>query len=239
MVKRTPIKTQPKIKISPKLVDFSRWSKINEVHRRLDEGMTPNALLTWILDNGYRISLPLLYDYARLRQQALVYGVSMAHMLGIAGKPIFDNADPVIQTSRDKLKSEIDALDLLIQRGYDTLKQNPNEPIHPMIMMNAIKLKNELTDGNHGFLTNYGMEHLRDIETKKYSLIIDHLISYIPKNKQKDAVTKIRLIEDAYYQTTEYYEEYLRAVGEYSEDEIQRRLAQWKENRKTMDLTVM
>ena len=95
-------------------------------------------------------------------------------------------------------------------------------------MMDAIKLKNELTDGNHGFLTNYGMEQLRAIEQNKYDLIIQHLISYIPEELREEAIDKIDEIEDEYYQTTDYYEEYLRAKGTLSENDIQKRLAEVK-----------
>lgn len=238
-IRRVPIKLVSPAKCSPKLIDFSRWSLIDEVHAKLDEGITPHALVQWVKDNGYNISLPLLYDYARLRQQALVHGVSMAHILGVTGKPMFDLTSPAIKTSKDKLKSEIDALDTVIQRGYETLTKNPEEPIHPALMMTAIKLKNELTDGNHGFLTNYGMEHLRDIETAKYNLIIEHLISYIPEDKKSEAVSKIRIIEDNYYQTTDYYEEYLRAAGDLSEVDIQKKLDVWKERRNSAIQTVI
>ena len=95
--------------------------------------------------------------------------------------------------------------------------------------MDAIKLKNELTDGNHGFLTNYGMEQLRAIEQNKYELIMNHLISYIPEDKRGEAVSAIEQIEDEYYQGTEYYEEYLRAK-ELPESEIQRRLEEVAKN---------
>ena len=97
--------------------------------------------------------------------------------------------------------------------------------------MAAIKLKAELTGGNHGFLTNFGMEHLRDIENKKYSLIINHLLSYIPEDKKAEAVSKISEIEDKYYQSTDYYEEYLRASGEFKEAEIDKKLQEWRNNK--------
>ena len=154
-------------------------------------------------------------------------------MVGIAGKPLFNKNDVLTQSTHDKLKSEIDALDLLIQGGYKTLQEWADRPIAPGTMMAAIKLKNDLTDGNHGFLTNFGMEHLRDIENTKYSLIIDHLVSYIPEDKRTEAISKIAQIEDAYYQTTEYYEEYLRASGEYSEEEIQKKVEKWLKDRHT------
>ena len=220
-------------KISPKLIEFSQWSKIDEVNKRLDNGESPKAIHRWITENGFNISHPWVYEYAKLRKKALVEGVSMEHILGVMGKgtSVIDVAD-LTKSTKEKLRSEIDALDLLIQGGYKTLLEWGNRPVTPKLMMDAIRLKNDLTDGHHGFLTNFGMEHLRDIENAKYSLVIDHLISYIPDDKKVEAISKISEIEDNYYQNTDYYEEYLRASGEFTEAEIEKKLQVWKTNRK-------
>lgn len=210
-------------KISPKLIELCKWKHIQEVNNRLDQGDTPNSVCTFINKNGFKISTPLIYEYAKLRKKALVDGLNIEHMIGIAGKPLVDKNDPNTKSSMQKLKSEIDALDCLIQAGYRTLQEWADRPIAPKTMMDAIKLKNELTDGNHGFLTNYGMEQLRAIEQNKYELIMNHLVSYIPEDKREEALAAIEQIEDEYYQGTEYYEEYLRAK-ELPESEIQRRL---------------
>ena len=238
-VKRIAIKYNPEpSKMSPKLVEFSRWKLIGEVNSQLDSGVSPNSVYPWVVKNGFSISLPMVYEYARVRKKALVDGVSMEYVLGVVGRPLVDKTSPEYQTTRDKLKSEIDALDMIVQRGYLLLKKNPDTEISPRDMMAAIKLKNELTDGNHGFLTNFGMKHLRDIENAKYSLIIDHLLSYIPDDKKAEAIERIAEIEDNYYQTTDYYEEYLRAAGDLSEDQIQRKLEIYKLNRSELQTVV-
>lgn len=238
-IKRIAIKYNPEpSKVSPKLVEFSRWRLISEVNSQLDRDISPNSVHSWVVQNGFSISLPMVYEYARARKKALVDGVSMEHVLGIVGKPMVDKMSSTYQTARDKLKSEIDALDMIVQRGYELLKKNPDTEIAPKDMMAAIKLKNELTDGNHGFLTNFGMKHLRDIENAKYSLIIDHLLSYIPDNQKAEAIERIAEIEDNYYQTTDYYEEYLRASGDLTEDQIQRKLEIYKLNRSELQTVV-
>ena len=218
-------------KISVKLIEFARWEKIGEVNAKLDSGETWYAVHKWVKEQGFSISHVWVGEYAKLRKKALVDGVSMEHMLGIIGKPVFDVKELSTKSTKDKLKSEIDALDLLIQGGYNTLLQWGNRPVTPNVLMAAIKLKAELTGGNHGFLTNFGMEHLRDIENKKYSLIINHLLSYIPEDKKAEAVSKISEIEDKYYQSTDYYEEYLRASGEFKEAEIDKKLQEWRNNK--------
>lgn len=135
-----------------------------------------------------------------------------------------DKTDPSTRSTAEKLKSEIDALDKIIQGGYNTLLEWADRPIAPKTMMDAIKLKYELTDGNHGFLTNYGMEQLRAIEQGKYELLMQHLITYIPEDKRQEAIDKLEVLEDEYYQKTPYYEEYLRSRADMTEAQIAERL---------------
>lgn len=222
-------------KISPKLIELCKWKHIEEVNKRLDQGDTPNSVCDFINQNGFKISRPLIYQYAKMRKKAIVDGLNIEHMIGIASKPLIDKNNPSTQSAAVKLKSEIDALDLLIQGGYRTLQEWDDRPIAPKTMMDAIKLKNELTDGNHGFLTNYGMEQLRAIEQNKYQIIIDHLVSYIPEEQKQEAVDKIEQIEDEYYQGTDYYEEYLKAKGLTPEEIEQRMKELYPENQSLED----
>ena len=213
--------------VSPKLVELCKWNRINEVNAMLDSGDTPNRVFYFLNRNNFPISRPLVYEYASLRKKAMINSINIEHMITVSNKPkpthVIDNSDSRTKTQRSKLKSEIDALDTLIERGFGTLKDLSNQPINPRTMMEAIRLKASLTQGNHGFLTNYGMEHLREIEKNKYNLIIDHLVNYIPDNLKQEAIDKISVVEDSYYQTTDYYEEYLKAL-DLPEDEFTRRL---------------
>lgn len=223
-------------KLSPKLMSLMAWKHIQEVNDRLDAGDSPNSVANFINKNGFKISPPLVYDYARLRKKAMVDGINIEHMIGIASKPLISKQETKTKSSSEKLKSEIDALDMVIQGGYNTLLEWADRPINPKTMMDAIRLKSELTDGNHGFLTNYGMEELRKVEAGKYNLIMEHLISYIPADKQQEAIDKIDEIEDTYYQSTPYYEEYLRAKG-LSEPEIEAQLKRVAANQPDEDDT--
>ena len=206
-MKKQTTQKEVKPRVSPKLIEMSKWKHFHIINRMLDQGDSPATVCKWANSKGFKISHPMMYEYAKMRKKCLVDGISIEHMIGIAGKPLFNKQDVLTQSTQDKLKSEIDALDLLIQGGYKTLQEWADRPISPAVMMAAIKLKNDLTDGNHGFLTNFGMENLRDVENAKYSLIIEHLINYIPENKREEAINKINEIEDSYYKTTEYYED--------------------------------
>lgn len=218
-------------KFSMPMLEFINWNKIDEVNKRLDSGEAILSVYAWVKEEGYNISRTIFEKYAGMRKKSLVDNISIQHQMSIV-KPIIDITDVSTKTSSDKLKSEIDALDLIIQGGYNTLKKFADKPILPNTLMAAIKLKNDLTGGNHGFLTNYGMEYLRDVESTKFNLIIQHLIEYIPESIREEAISKIADIEEKYYKTTEYYEEYLRALGTLSEGQIQYKLKSWKEDMK-------
>lgn len=220
-------------KISPKLIELCKWKNITEVNNMLDSGESPNKVCTYINKNGFKISVPMVYDYAKLRRKAIVDGLNIEHMIGVATKPLVSKAEKN-SSSVTKLKSEIDALDKIIEGGYNTLLEWADRPINPKTMMDAISLKNKLTEGNHGFLTNYGMEQLRAIEKNKYELIMEHLISYIPEDKKQEAIDRIAIIEDEYYQGTDYYEEYLKAL-ELPEDEFIKRLQQYEESKQSLE----
>ena len=199
----------------------------------VDSGTSIPQVHHWVEEHGFNISVDYVRQYARMRKQNMVDGISMAHLIGVTGdSPQYDPNDPSTKATSEKLKSEIDALDLLIQKGYKTLTEIGDKPVSPGTMMAAIRLKNDLTDGSHGFLTNFGMEQLREIEQRKYALIIDHLMSYIPDEFKQEAANQIPAIEENYYYGTAYYEEYLKATGEYTDDEMRVKVQQWIQDRK-------
>ena len=205
------------VRMSPKLANLCKWKHIGEVNKQLDEGQSPNSVAAFINRRGFKISVPMVYEYSKLRRQALLKGIAIERLVGVATDktPVLDKQDPDTQVTQNKLRSELDALNLLIQSGYNSLRSwtDSGKPIAPKTLMDAIKLKHELTDGELGFLTNEGLEELRDVERKKYNMLMEHLISYIPEDKREEAVSKMEVLEDEYYQETPYYEEYVKALN--------------------------
>jgi hypothetical protein len=218
----------PVDKISPKLKELVGWEKIDEVNRMLDLGETPNAVCKWINKNGFKISPPLIYDYAKLRKYAVVNSMTMEKILGIEKKkqPKMKTGESFSQR-KTKLTSELDALDAIIDLGYNSIQTLwQDKPIPISVMMQAIKLKNELTDNQHGFLTPYGIEQLTLMEKEKYQVLTDTLLQYVPEALREEALNAMEEAEENYYKncsSSQYYEEYLRACG-LSEEEVQRKL---------------
>ena len=214
-----------KIKLSPKLVDLCKWEYISQVNEMLDSGESPNAVCKWINKQGFKISTPLIYDYFKIRQQAVLNGVTMEKILGIS---INSNTASIKQgvefkNKKSKLRKELDALDKIIDMGYSSLDKWENKPIPITILMQAIKLKNELTEGYYGGLTPYGMEQLTLLEKQKYEVITEVLMQFIPDDLKEKAIESMSIAEEEFYKESEFYEDYLRASG-LTEDEIRRKL---------------
>lgn len=225
-------------KVSPKLKELACWKKIDEVNQLLDSGESPNAVCKWINRNGFKISPPLVYDYAKLRKYAVVNSMTMEKILGIEKA----NRNPKMKTGasfnqrKTKLTSELDALDAIIDLGYNSIQNIwQDKPIPISTMMQAIKLKNELTDNQHGFLTPYGIEQLTLMEKEKYQVLQDALLQYVPEDQREAALNAMEKAEEEYYRTqssAQYYEEYLRACG-LSEEEIQNKLKEAEQEQAT------
>lgn len=216
------------LKISPKLKDLAVWEYIDDVNHMLDMGETPNSVHKWINKHGFKISPPLVYDYAKLRKYAVVNSMTMEKILGIekSKQPKMKTGESFNQR-KTKLTSELDAIDAIIDMGYNSIQTIwKDKPIPISILMQAIKLKNELTDNQHGFLTPYGIEQLTLMEKEKYQVLTDTLLQFVPEEQREEALNAMEKAEENYYKncsSSQYYEEYLRACG-LSEEEIQRKL---------------
>lgn len=220
-------KAKPKLKLSPKLIELSNWKNIEVVNNMLDAGESPNNVCKFINQNGFKISAPMVYEYAKIRKQAIVSHISMDHILGVAAekaKGIEIEKTESFNSKQRQLKSEIDMLDEIINKGYQDWREIfMNKPVTMSMTMNAIKMKNDLTNSSHGFLTNYGMEQLRELEKQKYEVLIDLIMSYVPEELREQVAQEVDAAEDEYYRNTEYYEEYLKAKG-LTEEEINQRV---------------
>lgn len=218
-----------KIKLSPKLAELVRWEKINEVNAMLDSGTSPAQVCKWINKNGFKISAPLIYDYEKIRQQAVLNGVTIEKLLGISmvGRDASIKPGGGYETKKNKLRNEIDALDRIIDMGYSSLDKYEGKPMPISILMQAIKLKNDLTDGYFMGLTEYGIQQLQELEKQKYDVIFDLMMNYIPDEMREQVKDEIAITEEEFYKHSDYYSEYLKASG-LSDEEIQRKLREWE-----------
>ena len=209
--------------ITPKLENFMKWKKISQVNKMLDAGDLPAKIHDWVNKNGFKISPPLVYRYAKLYRQSKLASMTMEKLVSPFDPDLAKNIEMIRATQKiaevaggdDKVRTEMDALDYLIQRGYSTLKQYKDLPITPNTMMKAIELKNKITEGSHEGYTSYGLESLRKLEHGKYQIVLSTLMEFVPKDKREEAIEAIERTEDEYYKGTEFYEEYLSSKEQY------------------------
>lgn len=216
-----------KVRLSPKLASLIRWEKIQYVYELLDSGETPNAVANWVRKNGFQLSNPLFYEFCKIRQNALLNGISMEKIFGVNPSTNIKHGDK-FNSKKDKLKNELDALNKIIEMGYNSLDKWQDKPIPITTLMSAIKLKNELTDGYFGGLTDYGLQQLTLMEKQKYDLLIDVLMKYIPEELREQATQEVATTEERFYKESEYYEDFLRASG-LTEKEIAIKLKELEE----------
>lgn len=205
---------------SPKIEALLNWYKIKEVNMMLDEGVSPAKVCQWINEQGFKISAPMVYEYRDFRKTQIANDINMESAINPINRDALFKADQESYViSKDIVKNELTVLDELIQRGWNNLKEKPDIPIQPQLMMKAIELKNNITKGSHDHLTNYGIQDLKTIEQGKFKAVLEALLAFVPEEQREAAVNAIDEAEENFYRGTEYFEEYMKAK-EQQEQEI-------------------
>lgn len=199
-----------------KLEKLVKWERIEEVNDMLMNGISPIRVTDFCKENGFQISHPKMYEYKELLQTAIAKQLTVERLLGI-GVP---QRSPIqlqalgITAAKNMVKNEIDVLDAIVQRGFDALTQNPTVKLQDA--MRAIELKQKLTGGSHGGLTNYGLDQLRAVEKAKFQAMVDVVLRYIPEDKHEELELSIQEAERDYYEreAPELLEEYEKSLQE-------------------------
>lgn len=204
-----------------KLEKLVQWEHIDEVNEMLLAGVTPRVISEWCKDKGFSISHPKLYEYKSILQKALAKQVTVERLLGM-GVP---KRSPIVLQSlgiteaKNMVKAEMEVLDMIIQKGYNSLLASPE--IKVADAMKAIEMKNKLTQGAHGGLTGFGLDQLRELEQAKFDAIIQVVMKYLPEDKIEELQEAVSEAERVFYeqQAPEYAEEYEKAIQEGIEED--------------------
>src|SRR6185312_17022051 len=138
-----------------RLEKLVKWERVEEVNEMLMNGISPQRVSEFCKENGFSISHPKLYEYKDYLQQAITRKITVERLLGI-GVP---KRSPIqlqalgLTAAANMVKNEVDVLDAIIQRGFNALTNSPTVKLQDA--MRAIELKQKLTGGSHGGLTNY------------------------------------------------------------------------------------
>jgi len=195
-----------------KLEKLCAWEHIKQLNSRLLDGESPTRLSDWCRLHGFSISIQKLYEYKALLQSSLAKEITVEKLLGISAAGIPAPRQSIMlppvahEEAKVKVRNELQVLDLVIQRGFDSLLNAKEVSLSDTLK--AIEMKNKLTQGKHAGLTEFGLEQVRELEDKKFGAILEIIKRYVPSDKWEEMDKNIADIEYAYY--LEHAPEYLK-----------------------------
>lgn len=198
---------------------------IDDIVKMIKSGKTLREIRIHLLNKGFKISAAYIGKFKEYISQENVEDKYLLEFLDknrLSDRVFRSPKDRI--TKEDKLKSDLDFIDDVIQEGAKRFKDDiQNVDITLYDVFQAITLKDKITGGASYGLTNYGVKYLAQLTEEKYYRIISILMEYIPVDKKEEVINLVEATEEDFYSKTEYYEEYLQARG-YSRERIIRKL---------------
>lgn len=202
---------------------------IDEVNRMIDIRASIQSIKDYLDKQGFNISWSYLSKYRKIRQAYSVEENNLEDFIKKAPvKKLIEDQEKEIQSGSqvNKLKSDLEFLDMVIQSGSDQLKTLIKENDYLITIDNvfdAIKIKDKITDGALAGLTQFGIKNLQEITEKKYMQLLQSMFKHVPDSEKQKVLSELEEVEEDYYKGTDYYEDYLRNIGK-TEKEIQKKL---------------
>jgi len=208
------------------------WKKRPFVDKMLDDGKSPNQVHKWIEENGFEISMPTVYTYAKRRKEAIVKGVQMDTLMnkrakdgrdeegfsksdrrrqhkanaGVRAMNKTDKERKMENLTVDKLQTDLELLDAVMQKGFETLQKM--EAIAPKDFLKALEIKQKITGGSHNGLTTYGLEEIRLREAARESAIMTILLEFIPEERHEEVIDRMEEATKEFYDSIGLGDEY-------------------------------
>lgn len=202
---------------------------IDEVNKMIEVKTSLKDIKAYLNKQGFNISTAYLGRYRKIRKSYSAEENNLEDFIKKAPvKKLIEDQEKEIQSGSqvNKLKSDLEFLDMVIQSGSNQLKTLIKENDYLITIDNvfkAIELKDKLTDGALAGLTQFGIKNLQDITEKKYMQLLQSMFKYVPDNEKQKVLAELEVVEEEYYKGTDYYEDYLRNTGK-TEKEIQKKL---------------
>lgn len=206
-------------KIPPKVKDLMRNKALCDMTDSMIDNKVPYENISKALEEkGFKISSAYISRYKQLRNQVAAEQKHINEALENSSViDVIKNAENKINlTTRGKIKRDLDYIDIVIQEGAKQLKDrlaSGEQEISVKDVFDAIKLKEAITEGSYGGMTEYGIEHLQRMTEEKYKLLIKAMFSRIPEVDRQEALEELKRVEESFYKETDYYEDYLRSIG--------------------------
>lgn len=218
-------KTITKKDLPPKVQEMMDLPYIDDIAKMIKSGKTLREIRVYLLQKGFKISAAYIGKFKEYISQENIEDKYLLEFLDknrLSDRVFRSPKDRI--TKEDKLKSDLDFIDDVIQEGAKRFKDDmQNVDITLYDVFQAITLKDKITGGASYGLTNYGVKYLAQLTEEKYYRIISILMEYIPVDKKEEVINLVEATEEDFYSKTEYYEEYLQARG-YSREQIIRKL---------------
>lgn len=181
------------------------WPRRPFLDKMLDDGESPNKCSAWCKENGFDISVPTMYEYARKRRAAIIGCVQTDKLCSgkAKGNRIAHNPTKAERKTAhmtvDKVKHDLELLDEVIQKGFETLA-NIDE-INPATAIAAIQLKHKITKGTHNGYTVYGIEEIKLREAARENAITVVLLEFIPEAQHSAVIKRLDQVTREYYES--------------------------------------
>lgn len=218
-------KTITKKDLPPKVQEMMDLPYIDDIVKMIKSGKTLREIRIHLLNKGFKISAAYIGKFKEYISQENIEDKYLLEFLDknrLSDRVFRSPKDRI--TKEDKLKSDLDFIDDVIQEGAKRFKDDMQSvDITLYDVFQAITLKDKITGGASYGLTNYGVKYLAQLTEEKYYRIISILMEYIPVDKKEEVINLVEATEEDFYSKTEYYEEYLQARG-YSREQIIRKL---------------
>lgn len=200
-----------------------------KIHNEFDkadaggESMTYDEMVELCEEYGLQISKASLTRYRQRRVEAIETGTPLIELLDqrrktgnivdirtkkekrtehetLDGSSFEDTFNTV-----EKVYSDIQVLDEIIQKGYNALQYTETADIPHALR--AIEIRAKLTDNSMQGLSLVGLRELRMRTQAKHSAMLDSIMKYVPEEKHEELLDYIDEQEKSFYDNLDLNEE--------------------------------
>lgn len=184
-----------------------------KVETLMDEGKSIAYIQTFCTNQGFEISHGSLNNYKKKREEALRQGVPLESLLDRRAntgevvelkrkEEVNENIEPItsqyerFNNTGDRLVSTLEFLDMIVQKGFNTIQQV--EQLDPALAIKAIDQIEKLSKSNGG-LTIHGLQQLRLHTKAMENSYTTAILEFIPEEKHAQVLERIEEAEKEFY----------------------------------------
>lgn len=191
-----------------KVAAMVKWNKRPLLDKMIDEETPVKELVAWCNDNGFSISLPTMYSYMKQRREATANGLTM-ELIHSKENPL--KKELAHQDSPKRIRHDMELLDEVIQKGFDTLSKM--DVISPVTAIKALEMKHKLTNGSTGGYTHYGLEEIKLREAAREHAITAVILEFVPVEQHDTVIQRMEDVTKAYYESIGLGEAYAQQLA--------------------------